>query len=206
MATTQIPISASGQENLKKTDVGYDWGDQFVARCFNDEAMAYMYSRFKREQLLDILFYEKSYTLLEFLNYYLHKDTSTLACFQKKKQGDELEICGMGWLNDVTELGPNHARATCGMAFFRGFAEPDYLVRFAQMMIEWAFDHLPIDALHGFTPAKNVPAVRFSKKIGFQVLGPLEGYTVWQGELADVYISSMTKSRWDSVSPWRKEG
>jgi hypothetical protein len=198
-------------DKLEKPAEGYFCGDQHVVRCQNDEVLAFAYSRFKREGLLPILFYEHQYTLLQFVAKYIDNNTSTLACFQKvwnplKQDEFDFLLCGIGWINDLTNMGPDFKRANCGMAFFRGFSKPNFLVRFAHMMIEWAFDHLDIDALHGITPAKNRAAVLFSKKCGFQVVGPLEAGTVWNGELCDVYMSAMTIKRWVEVRPWGCDG
>lgn len=200
-------IAAEAVEAIQKLPDGYHWGEQVVSRCANDELLAFAYMRFKQEGLLPILFYEKDYTLIEFVQKYMEPATSTLACmiFPGGK-ADEPKLAGIGWINDLTRMGLNHARANCGMAFFRGFSEPDILVRFAQIMIEWAFDILAIDALHGVTPAPNRAAVLFSRKCGFQQVGPLEAGTVWQGKLCDVYLSSMSKERWKMMRPWSKDG
>lgn len=202
MATATISEGLlNNYDTLEKLAIGYKCGDQFVSRCQSDELLAYAYTRFKKEGLLDLLFYENNFTLLQFVMKYMENNTSTLACFQQV--GDTINLCGFGWINEHTKLGPDHARANCGMAFFRGYASPEFLVRFAHMMIEWAFDHLCIDALHGVTPAKNRAAIMFSRKCGFQVVGPLESATVWQGELCDVFMSAMSANRWMATRPWK---
>lgn len=197
--------TATLTETLEKLASGYRWGDHVIQRCQSDELLAYAYSRFKRDNLLDVLYYENPITMLQFVMKYLEPDTNALACFRMNNQGD-LSLTGLGWLNEYTKMGPDHARASCGMGFFRrvkGEAPLD-LVRFGQMMAEWAFDHLCIDNLCGATPAKNPAAVRFSKKVGFHVIGPFLGGTVWQGELCDVYLSSMPKDRWEKIRPWKE--
>lgn len=198
---------AGSVQILEKKPDGYHWGEQVVSRCCNDELLAYTYMRFKNEKLLDILFYEREYSLLEFVKKYMEDSTSTLACMiWPNGKSEDAQLAGIGWINEFTKLGLNHARANCGMAFFRGFSEPDILVRFAQIMIEWAFDILAIDALHGVTPAPNRAAVMFSRKCGFQVVGPLEAGTTWRGKLCPIYLSGMAKTRWKLIRPWGNSG
>jgi len=190
----------SGYDVLDKTDNCYKCGDLVIARCQDDEVLAYAYSRFKREGLLDLLFYENHYTMYQFISKYLEDKTSTLACFTMDSTGT-LNLSGIGWINDVTKMG-DFARANSGMAFFR---KQGNLVLFAQMMIEWALDHLNIEAMHGVTPAKNRAAVLFSRKCGFQIVGPLDAGTVWDGEICPVYLSAMTQERWNQIRPWRSK-
>lgn len=189
---------------LEKPATHYECGNLVMARCQDDEVLAYAYSRFKREGILDILFYEQNYSLIQFVQKYLEENTATLACFSKDPLGN-LNLVGIGWINEFFKM-RDFLRCNAGMGFFRrkDGEQPQNLVMLGQMMVEWAFDHLNIDAMHGVTPAGNRAAVAWSKKVGFLVSGPVEGGTVWKGELADVWMSSMTKARWAEKRPWKE--
>lgn len=194
--------SRSGHQ-IQKLSSGYFCGDLKIERVQNDELLAYFYSKIKQEGRLDAVYPDGAITLLDFIVRYLQPDRVTLGVFLRKE--DQALLVGLGWVNSIVQMGPDHARADLGMAFLRESESQDNRLMAAQMMIQWAFDHLDIDVVCGMTPAPNRAAVWFSQTLGFQVIGPLDGHTVWKGELAAVYLSSMTKSRWESLNPW-KEG
>lgn len=198
-------LSISGTDILEKKAEGYRCGSQWIARCQNDELLAYAYHRFKEDELLPILFYENHQSMLHFVYQYMQDNVSTLAAWYDDGSGTP-KLCGMGWINEFIKMGPDHLRCNSGMGFFRRQKDDPALdlVMYGQMMIEWAFDHLNIDAMHGVTPAKNRAALAFSRKCGFNLSGPIEAGTVWKGELCDVYMSSVTKKRWRSIRPWKE--
>ena len=170
-----------------------------------DRMLAAMYDRFDREKILPLLFYENPLmTIYEFIGLYRLKATNTIGCYMVDSLTQKLEPIGLMWTNEVTSIG-SFKRANSGMSFYRG--QPSHrLVRFAHMGIEWAFDRIGLNALHGITPDKNRAALLFSRKCGFELVGPMRGVTLWEGELADAWFSSMLKSRWAEIRPWRNNG
>ena len=177
-----------------------------MERGLSDELLACSYLRFKAENILPLLFHECPLTLTQYLEVFSRPETNTLGAFIVPENGGSLELAGLMWFSGTCKMGQNHTRADVGESFFRGFSQPETLVRFAQLGIQWAFEKLGISTITGATPAPNRAGVLFARKLDFQVVGPLEGRAVWAGDLCSVYLSSMTKTRWSKISPWGMEG
>jgi hypothetical protein len=203
--STSIPeiYRSSTCEQLVKENGVYRWGRLIVQNGLTEQMLVYAYLRFQQDKLLPIIFYEGIPEVEEFLRIYTDPASCTLGCFEVVESTETANLAGLCFINDRVKMGPNHARINVGEAFFRGHGV-DVPVRFGQMCLEWIWDNIAVDAVGGVTPAPNRAALLFSRKLGFTVVGPLPGGTVWNGELCDVYLSSMTKQMWQQLRPWKE--
>lgn len=200
MAAQPVPVQPTDIPILERAVNGYKCGNWAIQRGLSDEQLAFLYARFKSDKTLDLLFYEHSMSLKEWIDTYLDPQHCTLGCFKADATG-KWDLYGLGWINEVVRLGGKYLRGNIGQGFVRHAESP---LRFGQMMLAWAFEQLNLDLLMGVTPAANRAACIFPRKLGFTMSGPVPCGTVWRGELAEVWISTMTKEQWQTVSPWRE--
>jgi hypothetical protein len=177
----------------------------------HERILADLYYRFEAQGLLEILFHEGAKpTLVWFLSTFLAPETSTLACYRETSDGEyavddkRYTPLGITCINKTWPIGENFRKAECGMGFVRRVPLDD-TVDCAKMTLEWAFNHLALDALIGTTPAPNRAATIFGQKVGFQQAGVLEGYTCWHGKLCGVVLQSMTRDRWMKIRAQESE-
>jgi hypothetical protein len=177
----------------------YRQGDMIVAPKVSDDLLAYAYLRMQNEGILPLVFYEEVPSISWFLEKYQEAGTCVLGCYRQLEDRRDLE--GLSWINSVTTMGGGRYRkAEVGQAFFRKVHDP---AGYAKIVIDWAFDNLKLDALFGTTPEPNKAAVQFARKLGFHMIGPLDCYATWQGELCGCWISVMTLGRWAEMQHGR---
>jgi hypothetical protein len=179
--------------------------DLVIAPHPKERILADLYFRFESQGLMEVFFYEaEKPTLLWWLNTFLAKDTSTLACYRETPEGEygvdgkRFTPIGMMWINKSWPIGNKFKKAECGMGFVRRVPIPD-TVACAMMGIDWSFYNLKLDTLIGTTPQPNRAATLFGQRIGFQQTTALEGYSSWHGKLCSVILQSMTKERWTRI-------
>lgn len=162
-----------------------------LTRCLAAEIMlADAAVRWTKEGTLDTIFYAGIESIEWMIHYFLQPENTTLACIRGAN-----EFCGLGWVMNRKRVG-NYSRAECGMGFFRHQSDKTQNLEFGQMMLDWVFQRLDVDVLYGTTPEHNKLALRFSKKLGFNLHGPIPGFGEWRGELCSAWISSMKKEDW----------
>jgi hypothetical protein len=177
------------EEVVKSTPSRNPEGDDlFIIPTTSDEILAHAYLRFRADGLLDTIFTEGPPTLTWFLETYgkMH----VLAAFCGKK------LAGLGWINQLQDMGPAGIKGDCGMAFFPEASLKQKLV-LGRQMIDWAFETLGLVGLFGTTPAPNRRALAYSRLLGFKLHGPIPNLSAWEGNPCAVYISAMTRTEWE---------
>lgn len=171
-------------------------GTLFIIKRPPQEALATVYIRLKQEGQLERVWYSRPTSLLDVLQWAALPNNITYAgCFQKTGS-DQVELCGIGWINEVTALGVGKYRGEVGMAFLREWQHDNIPLELCSMMIEDGFTHEGLDVVFGTTPVKNPAAIRFVKKIGFREVGTAPRFVSWKGEPCDALISCVTKEEW----------
>ena len=176
-----------------RSDNALRLGELLVLPRPNDQTLATAYLRFENEGSLESLFYEGVPSLLWFVQNFQASERSVLACGHENGKGG-YDLDGLGWINEVHTMAAGKFRkAECGMAFFRGAKNT---VMYGQLMAEWAFTVLKLDALFGTTPEPNKLAVNYARNVGFELHGPLPHYASWKGELCACWLSVITREEW----------
>jgi RimJ/RimL family protein N-acetyltransferase len=174
-------------------------GDLVVSEKVSDDLLAYAYMRFDREGLLPYLFYEgPSPGVKWFLDTFTDPKMDVLGCFERGADG-KLTLAGLTWFNSKTHVAKVFTRSECGQGFFRDYHDRDHTCRWARLSARYAFKFLKVDIIYGTTPVKNRAAVIAAKRTGFQVVGELPMYTLWEGEPCAAVISCLTPERLDEV-------
>jgi hypothetical protein len=174
----------------------YRAGNLAVSTGLDQKLLATAYLRLDFEKNLDLVYYEGVPSLLEFLKTCTAPEHICLGGFVDHGKG--WEFCGLSWVFDRQQLGTGHWKAETGFAFFRHCAKPSEKVRIGQLMVEALFETFNISSLFGTTPAPNRAALKYARAVGFNVCGPIPNFVSFEGALADVYISNLTKQEWQA--------
>lgn len=161
--------------------------------------LAQAYLKVEAGGLLPVVFHEGVPDLAWFLARFSKEPT--LACWAKVSYNTSFnlnyQLAGLTWFNSITRVGGTDQRkAETGLFFFREFQHHGWTAIWSHMSTEWAFENLGIDAIFGLTPAPNRAAVRFVRSLGWNLYGPVPGYTSYDEKPCDAWLSAMTKSRW----------
>ncbi len=163
----------------------------------SDELLAMSYLRFKAEQSLQTIYYEKTPSLVEFLQACSKPDRACLGGFVGNA------LAGVCWAFDYEELGP-FARCELGFGYFEDVATSRQKVELGRLAIHVIFTNFRVDLLVGKTPSENRAARRFVRACGFEMQAePLKNGVLWEGALSDVYWSSLTRTAWEARQPQR---
>lgn len=198
----------------RKNRMGY-WRDHqgkslLVTPLVSEEMAAAAFLRFKQEGLLPIIFSEWDVNLSWFLNHYIKENISMLACISEDPKTKKMEPCGLSWIVNKLPVGPYKFpvfyKAEVGIGFFR-HVSPGETLEFGRMTTSWAFENMDILSLYACTPEPNVAVARYTKRIGYNVTGPLGNFTTWVNkdgirEPCGCYISHLTKAEWENKN-WR---
>lgn len=169
-------------------------GNLVVTPCVTDSLLAQAYLTYQKEGTLPVIFYLKIPTIKEFIDAHMETGSRiTLGCFRVDEETNKVDLVGLGWVSDSVRMG-GHCKAEIGIGMFR-CAGRDNLA-FGKMMLSCFFQQHAIDVLFGTTPEPNRLALRYSRKLGFDLSSPIEDYCTWQGELTAGIISHMSKAQW----------
>jgi hypothetical protein len=186
---------------VQKNGNEYTDGNLLVCPTTNQDILATAYLRFKHEGVLDYLCFENKPDLATFLSALLSPGSLTLAAFLKTESittdDSRVTLTGLAHLTKPFEIGGGHLRSDMLFAFYREFQDGVWTRRSAKLMLDFTFERTHLDSVFGYTAIQNKAMIRFAKSLGYkQVI--LEGYSSWRGNITDVVVSSMTRTRWES--------
>lgn len=180
---------------IEKRGQVYTCGNLMAAPRPSDVALAAAYMRLSMENLLEPLFYDGPPPSLSwFLQTFLDPERPVIGFYRRSDSGG-WSLEGFAWWNTIETMGEGRFRkAECGIGFFRRVVDT---LAYGRLGVEWAFDQLKVDALFGTTPEKNPAAVRYIKRLGFVLFGPLPSFCSYHGELCAAWISALTRGGWE---------
>jgi|SRR5579872_207376 len=160
------------------------YGTLIVTPGLTADWLARAYFQMRAEGILPVVFFNEEPDIASFLRWFTRPEAVVCGCFR------DSVLRGLGWVSAQEKMG-NYRKAEVGMAFFRNRG-PDALA-FARMMLTLVFERYPIDFMYGTTPASNKLAIRFARKLGFTITGPLPNYCLWKDLPCGAYISSLSR-------------
>lgn len=184
-----------------------------VIRRPSERMLASAYLRLWQDEVLESLWYSGYIpNVSEFLEMSNRDDTVSYVGLVGPADGERLDVCGIGWAKQrrpvgLTENGTAYI-AEVGMGFAKSVQGMDSRItrELAEMMLDDGFTHLDFIALYGTTPVKNLAAVRFIDRMGFERVGRAPCFANWHGSPCDAILSVMTKERWYSKPRAGEEG
>lgn len=170
-------------------------GELIVTASVTDVLLAKAYMQMLEDDTLDTVFFQSRPTLAGFMNEYLTPGRFiVLGCFVER-EGKNPQFVGMGWAGNSVLMGA-FRKCEVGMVFFNGMTNVRERLALGRMMLERVFTTHAMDVIFGVTPGQNKLALSYARRLGFKMHGPIPGYLTWQGELADGWISQMSKADW----------
>ena len=165
------------------------------------EALVSLYFRIKTEGLIPIVFHENSgITLLEFINTWSISRNLLQIFGIKDDAGSLMDICGMAWLSDITEISDNGkpilTKAIGSFLFLKKYQVPAFTNTFGDLIFRYWFETLGIDTLVGITPEPNRAASIYTKRQGMKELCRIPQYTTYEGKRCDGILSHLTKEEY----------
>lgn len=203
-ACTETPPSAPviGQRLEKGHNKVYRCGDLVVAPNPPEKTLGHAYMRFDVDGLLPVIHYEAGPDgpgLLWFLENYTK--VTTLAGMVHTKGREE--VSGLGWVSAMgLYANGEYRKAEVGVGYFRA-TPPSHTFLLTQMMLEWIFTELDLDLVLALSPAPNRAAIRFIRRLGFELFGPIPDSVGWMGKPAASYQAALTRKRWHEMEVFK---
>jgi hypothetical protein len=163
---------------------------------YEPDILVEVFNKLKSEDLYKIVFHDNTdMNLLDFMNFFSHPSVSLQII--AVADGDSItDIAGISWLSGLEKYGENNQRAVGNFCAFRAYQTPAYTDMMAKFVMEYWFKCLGLDIIVGMTPASNVLAVRFIKRIGFRELFRIPNYSSLLGSRTDCVVTYMEKDQY----------
>lgn len=166
-----------------------------IKSALGDDMLALAYLRARAEGLFAALFWEREPELRAFLEWCNRKDAVVVGCFSG------VNLAGLGAVTSIKKRG-NRMLGDVSEIFFREYQVQGVTEEFGRLLLKFAFEEVKMTDLYGVTPAKNYPAVRFLRHMGFMATEPIPNLCVWNGQNCDGIISWLTLEMWQTqVAP-----
>lgn len=171
-------------------------GKLIVYKRPSAEVLAAAFLQFGHDKLLDVIWYSAPVTLLGFLDWAREPQNIVYAGMFQKNGADQVEICGLGWINQKTPIGDGKFKAEVGMGFVRAWQLENIPRDTCELIMDDGFKTEDIAVMYGTTPVPNHAATRFVGKVGMRTVGIAPRFVSWQGKPCDALISAVTKEDW----------
>ncbi len=173
-------------------------GNLAMSIRLSDDLLATAYLRFKQEETLPTIYYERQPSICEYLQQVMQPEHISLGGFvDRRGDGKAWDFAGICWVFDRQELGNGLYKAETGFGFFKDVATSREKVELGKLAVALTFSAFNIDVLFGATPTENRAARRFARSVGFDMSpAPIKNFISWEGALSDAWISSLTKKDW----------
>ena len=109
--------------------------------------------------------------------------------------GDAKEHAGMVILNHIL-INEHVKRAVGNFMFFREYWHRTDSMDLGRAVMDHWFLTMGFEVIAGLTPRTNRAAISFIKRLGFQIVGDVPGFTVYDGNLSASATSFMTREMW----------
>ena len=159
---------------------------------FPDEFMFALYKRTKDEKLLSWAFPGQGEISFEAFVTILRNRWLIVASSVSLNQ-----FLGYGWLFEV-DGPPMYRKASLGFVFFKKFHGSKMIREAAKKAISWWFENVQLQVIYGATRKDNLPAIRFSRQMGFRQIGTAPLFFSGPGGSFDAHLVCITKDEWEA--------
>lgn len=165
---------------------------------YKSDALVSLYDRLKFEGLYGTVFHDNpDMGLFGFMSFF--NSPGVLLQILNYVQNDKIvDVAALCWVVGV-ERYVDKTKAVASFVVFKDYQKPNYTSILADLAVGYWVNELEIDVVIGMTPALNKPAVRFVKRIGFEELCRIPGYTSLNGEICESVVTMMTKKRYQEL-------
>lgn len=157
-----------------------------------------IFNRLKSEDLFRIVFHDNpGMNLLDVMTFFSHPTVALQVMMIT--EGDKIkDMAGIAWLSGLEAYG-DRQRAVGSFCAFTDYQNSDMTDPMAKFVLEYWFKCLNLDIVVGMTPATNVLAVRFIKRIGFLEICRIPNYSALLGKITDCVVTYMDKDLYARV-------
>jgi RimJ/RimL family protein N-acetyltransferase len=162
------------------------------------EDLVAIYHRLKADDLFDVVFHDNpDMNLLDVMTFFSHPTVALQVIMYT--DGDKfLDFAGIAWLSGMERYG-DRQRALASFCVFKKYQNPEVSNAMAAFVLDYWFNCLGMDIVVGMTPAANVLAVRFIKRIGFIELCRVPMYSALLGKICDCVLTCINKDQYAKV-------
>lgn len=162
------------------------------------DVLVELFNKLKAEELYPVIFHDNpGMNLLEFMNFFSHPTVALQIIAIVDNDGIK-DIAAMSWLSGVESYG-GRQRGVASFCEFKKYQSPAQSNIMADMVLDYWFNFLGMDIVVGMTPAANVLAVRFIKRIGFIEMCRIPSYSSLMGEITDCVVTYIDKDQYSKV-------
>lgn len=166
---------------------------------YTPDVLVEVYNKLKSEDLYQVVFHDNpAMNILEFMNFF-NAPSVSLQIVNRIEGNQIKEMAGLSWLAALESYGGNRQRAVGSFCVFKDYQSPNMTDPMSKMVLDYWYDCLGLDIIVAMTPAANVLALRFIKRLGFQELCRIPGYSAFLGEVTDSVITAMNKDRYKQI-------
>jgi RimJ/RimL family protein N-acetyltransferase len=110
-------------------------------------------------------------------------------------EGTAKEHAGLLMLDHIL-INENVKRAVGNFMFFREYWHRHDSLEIGHAVLDHWFLNMGFDVIAGITPRANRAAVQFIKRLGFQIVGDVPNFTMYEGKQCASATSFMTREMW----------
>jgi RimJ/RimL family protein N-acetyltransferase len=165
---------------------------------YSPQDLVDIFNRLKAEDLYETVFHDNpGMNLLDFMSFF--SMPSVMLQIIHNVEGDRiLDMMGIAWLAAVEQYG-DRQRAVGSFCVFKNYQKQVLTQAMAQLTFGYWFEALKMDIVVGMTPAANLAAVRFIKRIGCVEACRIPNYSHLRGTITDCVITYMDKEKYTSL-------
>lgn len=134
---------------------------------------------------------------VQFGAFLTHSDELVQLIVGHDAEGNAKEHAGILVLRNIF-ISDQVKRAVGNFLFFREYWDRHDTQQLGQAVLDHWFGTMSFDVIAGVTPRTNRAAISFIKRLGFQMIGDVPNFTVYDGKPSASATSFMTKAMWQA--------
>lgn len=151
----------------------------------------------KMDGVLDELYHEGAPDIQFFMDWCSNPANTVYGVFVPT-ENETAEIVGMGFLNQLREMGGNLKKGEIGFSFLPRSGAGMPISAFTKIaagkqILYRFFSTFPVDYVFGTTPVHNRLAIRYAEYIGMRRPSIVDNFTTYKGQVCGVSISQCSK-------------
>ena len=160
------------------------------------ETMAYLWLRLRRENIFETLFHDfPDMNFATFVREFSQAGLSWNGMVVRRKGDEVVEHMGVFSLSQMVRS-ERLKRALASFALFRDYWNQRDSDEAGHAGIAYAFDVVGLDVLGGVTPKANRAALSFIHRLGFESVGEVPGFVLYNGERTSAVVSYLDATKW----------
>lgn len=189
----QYPVAGEG-EKREWVIVDYDAKTMPGSEVF----LPGLWKRMHDDGTFAMFFHEgPEMNFVQFGAFLTHSDERVQLIIGHDEEGNAKEHAGILVLRNIF-ISDQVKRAVGNFLFFREYWDRHDTQQLGQAVLDHWFGTMGFDVIAGVTPRTNRAAIAFIKRLGFQLIGDVPNFTLYDGKPSASATSFMTKAMWQA--------